>query len=164
MMIFIGSQTTLFLGRVDLRVMPDDLLIFVFDTNIFIRLALGRSLYAQHIRQLWMTGHFVVASAESILGEVERALHYPAIQRDYSLSDADIENFMQLIRSVVILTDELYEVDTIKADASDNIFLACALESAADYLISEDGHIREIKYYRGTQIIGFDQLEALLSA
>ncbi len=144
--------------------MPDDLLIFVLDTNIFIRLALGRSSYAQNIRQLWMAGHFVVASTESILDEVGRALHYPAIQRDYSLSDADIENFMQTIRPAVMLTDELYEVDTIKADASDNMFLACALESGADYLVSEDSHLREIKYYHGTQIIGFDQLEALLSA
>ena len=67
--------------------MPDDLLIFVFDTNSFIRLALGRSLYAQRVRQLWMAGRFVVASTESILDEVRRALHYPDIQRDYHLSE-----------------------------------------------------------------------------
>lgn len=135
----------------------------VLDTNIFIRLALGRSLYAQRARQAWLDGLFVVASSISILSEVERVLHYPEVRDDYHLSDDDLARFLQLIRDSVFLTDDLYEVDRVVADPTDNKFLACALESGADYLISEDHHLREIKHYHGTQIIGFDQLSSLLA-
>jgi len=135
--------------------------IAVWDTNIFVRIALGRSPRARNIRQAWMSGRFVVAASESILREVERVMRYPEVQRDYGLTESDIARFLQLVRATVVLTDELYEIQAIPADSSDNVFLACALEAGADYLVSQDAHLRDLKYYHGVQIIGFSQLEAL---
>jgi predicted nucleic acid-binding protein len=48
-------------------------------------------------------------------------------------------------------------------DLSDNVFLACALEAGADYLVSQDVHLRNLKYYHGVQVIGFEQLEAMIA-
>jgi len=135
----------------------------VFDTNIFVRIALGRSRRARNIRQAWMSGRFVVATSESILREVERVMRYPEVQRDYGLTEPEVARFIQLVRATVALTDELYQVEAVAEDSSDNIFLACALEAGADYLVSEDAHLRDLKYYQGVQVIGFDQLDALIS-
>ena len=137
--------------------------IAVFDTNIFVRIALGRSPRARKIRQAWMSGRFVVAAAESILREVERVMRYPEVQSDYGLTSNDIERFLQLVRATVALTDELYQVETVAADSSDNVFLACALEAGADFLVSQDSHLRSLKYYHGVQVIGFEQLEVLIA-
>ncbi len=46
----------------------------------------------------------------------------------------------------------LYEVQRSR-DPDDDIFLACALEGNADYLVSGNSHLLEIKYYYGTQIV-----------
>lgn len=138
--------------------------IVVFDTNIFVRVALGRSRRARAIRQAWQAGEFVIAASRAILQELERVLHYPEVQGDYHLSDAEIAAFIRLVGQTVILTDELYQVETIEADASDNVFLACALEAGADYLVSEDTHLRYLKYYHGIHLIGLEQLADLVAA
>jgi predicted nucleic acid-binding protein len=38
-------------------------------------------------------------------------------------------------------------------DISDNIFLACAMEAKADYIISRDPHLRNLKHFHGIKII-----------
>lgn len=138
-------------------------IIAVLDTNIVVRIALGRSRHAQIIRRAWLSGEFIVAASRAILAEIERVMHYPEIQGRYHLSEEDIGQFVEALRATVILTDDLYQVEAVEADASDNVFLACALEAGADYLVSEDAHLRNLKYYQGVQIIGFDQLEWLIS-
>ena len=56
----------------------------------------------------------------------------------------------------------LYAVSKIEADPSDDKFLACALEGAADYIISEDPHLRDLKDYQGIAIIGLEQFSEKL--
>ncbi len=86
---------------------PQTPLIVVFDTNIFVRIALGRSRRAQNMRRAWLTGRFVVAASGSILREVERVMRYPEVQLDYHLSESDIAHFIQTIHATVALTEEL---------------------------------------------------------
>ncbi len=53
-------------------------------------------------------------------------------------------------------------MDRVKEDPDDNIFLACAVEGDADYLVSEDPHLRNIKYYHGVQIIGLADFQKIV--
>jgi predicted nucleic acid-binding protein len=89
--------------------------------------------------------------------------HYPRIQQTFHLSDKDIADVWEEIRRRVFFTEGLYNVFAVERNTSDNVFLACALEAGADYLVSQDAHLRDLKYYHGTQIIGWTQLLALLS-
>ena len=52
-----------------------------------------------------------------------------------------------------VITQGLYEVKKIRHDPKDNMFLACALEGKADYIVSRDPHLRNIKHFHGIQII-----------
>ena len=56
----------------------------------------------------------------------------------------------------------LYAVSKIEADPSDDKFLACALEGAADCIISEDPHLRDLKDYQGIVIVGLEQFSEKL--
>ncbi len=59
----------------------------------------------------------------------------------------------------------MYEgVTAVRDDPSDNIFLACALEAGADYLVTQDPHLLNLKYYRGIQIISLEQFARSLNA
>jgi len=50
----------------------------------------------------------------------------------------------------------------VQVDLSDNVFLAACLEAGADYLVTQDAHLLNIKYYHGTQIISLPQFAQLL--
>jgi predicted nucleic acid-binding protein len=45
------------------------------------------------------------------------------------------------------------EVARIKDDPSDNMFLACALEAEADFIVSDDVHLNKLKAFHGIQIV-----------
>lgn len=44
-------------------------------------------------------------------------------------------------------------MDVIKEDPSDNKYLACAHEGEADYIVSGDHHLLDIKAFKGIEII-----------
>ncbi|MBC8449754.1 MAG: hypothetical protein H8D78_18640 [Chloroflexi bacterium] len=53
-------------------------------------------------------------------------------------------------------------VKKVEADPSDDKFLACALEGDADFIVSEDPHLRNLKQYQGTRIISLEQFSRKL--
>lgn len=131
----------------------------VLDTNILVRLALKRTANAQGVWDAFLSGAFQLALSESILDEVERVLRYPRIARKNKLTAAIRAEFLTALRENAILVEELYEVERVVPDPTDDKFLACALEAYADYVVSEDNHLREIKYFHGVQIVGLAQFQ-----
>lgn len=134
----------------------------VFDTNILVRLALK---WARAIDRLWHALRnqvFVLVLSASILAELERVLNYPRIQHRYDLDAEQITSVLNDLREIVTLTEEAYEVSRVQRDPTDDIFLACALEAYADYLVTEDNHLLSIKQYHGVQIIGLEQFQKII--
>jgi uncharacterized protein len=44
-------------------------------------------------------------------------------------------------------------VEAIKDDPSDNIYLACAVEGKADFVVSGDAHLRNLKSFQAIRIV-----------
>ena len=53
----------------------------------------------------------------------------------------------------VILVFPSRRVGIIREDPSDDMFLECAIEARADYLISGDQHLKRLKSFRGIEIM-----------
>ncbi len=53
----------------------------------------------------------------------------------------------------VIDTNLFVSTHRITIDPTDNKFLACALEAKADFIVSGDHHLLELKHYQGIQIV-----------
>ena len=45
------------------------------------------------------------------------------------------------------------KIAAIEEDPTDNIFLACAIDGEADYIISGDHHLLDLGSYEGVQIV-----------
>ncbi|NCO65593.1 MAG: putative toxin-antitoxin system toxin component, PIN family [Candidatus Aquicultor secundus] len=45
------------------------------------------------------------------------------------------------------------KIDVITEDPSDNMFLVCAVEGKADFIISGDNHLLDVGTYQGIQIL-----------
>ena len=125
----------------------------VIDTNIMVSVAFAKEGLAKELRDMIADGDFMLVASKEILKELYEVLHYPHIVKRFAPTKDDINEFIALIMEQALITKGLYNVDRIKVDPTDNMFLACALEANADYIVSRDPHLRNIKHYHGIQIV-----------
>jgi hypothetical protein len=126
----------------------------VIDTNLFISGVFASKGHTYQLQELWVAGAFELAVSEDILKEIRHTLLKPHLRKKQIVLNGEENEFIELIRErALIVTQDLLKTDKIKKDLSDNKFLACALEAKADYIVSGDNHILELKHFHGIQII-----------
>lgn len=116
------------------------------DSNIFIS-AFGWGGKPLRIIQLMEKGVLANCTSDAILGELTRAVAYPKLGFNPRLQARILE--------FVLSHSEIYEPRAsvrISADADDNKFIECALESMADYIITGDRKLLEIRQFRHVKI------------
>jgi len=125
----------------------------VIDTSVMVSLAFAKSGLAQELRNLIAREEFTLVASREILAELFRVLNYPRIIQQFNPSKEDIDEFIGLIVEKALLTEGRYTVLKIKNDPADNMFLSCALEAKADFIVSRDPHLRNLKHFHGVRII-----------
>jgi len=121
------------------------------DVNIYISGVIKRDGQANQIFK--RAAEFVLYSSEPILKDLERVLHYDRVQKKFLLSEAKIIDYLIAVRTTHVLTPGLLEVSIVHDDPDDDKIVACALEAEADYIISGDHHLLNLKHYRDIQIV-----------
>ena len=125
----------------------------VIDTNLFISGLFARDSLSAQLQNLWINLDFELVTSIEIIKEISRVLNYPRIKDHFKPKDKNIKRFFRLIFRKAIIAKDIYKTDRITNDPTDNKFLACALEKSADYIVSRDSHLRNIKHYHGIQIV-----------
>jgi uncharacterized protein len=124
----------------------------VVDTNLFVSGLFAKDSPATELQDLWISRKFELVTSLEILRELSRVLQYPRIKERLQLKDDTIRRFFRLIFRKAVITRDLYSIDRIIKDPTDNKFLACALEAKADYIVSGDKHLRDLKHFHGVKI------------
>ena len=138
-------------------------LVIIADINILLPLLFGQTQRAKFLRKAWKSLGFRLVLTPQILDELSRVVTYPKVLTNFGLDTASVTSAIQILKRIAILLPGDYaEVDVIEEDPSDNIYLAAALESGADYLVTQDRHILSLKYFYGTQIISLEQFVRVL--
>jgi putative PIN family toxin of toxin-antitoxin system len=125
----------------------------VIDTSVMVSVAFAKEGLAKKLRDLIADEAFTLVTSKDILTELYRVLHYPHIQKRFKPTQKDIDAFIAMIIEHADLTEGKYKVHKIKDDPSDDMFLACAMEAQADFIISRDPHLRNVKQFQGIKII-----------
>ena len=125
----------------------------VIDTNVMVSVAFAKKGLAKKLRNLIADDAFILITSKAILKELYEVLHYPHIVERFKPSEEDIEEFIGMIIEHAVITKGTYSIDGITEDPRDDMFIACALEGKADYIISRDPHLRNIKHFQRIQII-----------
>lgn len=102
--------------------------------------------------------------SEEILEETTQVLlTYDRIRKKYHYSDEEAVGYLETL--IIIATEvikRLPKIRVIKNDPKDNHVLACGLKSKADYIVSKDEHLTDLKEYQGIKIVSSrDFLEIL---
>jgi hypothetical protein len=125
----------------------------VIDTNLFISGMFARDSLSAQLQNLWINQEFELVTSLEIMREVSRVLSYPRIKERFKPKEENVRRFFRLIFRKAIISKDVYHTDKIVDDPTDNKFLACALEKKADYIVSRDPHLRNLKHFHGIQII-----------
>jgi putative PIN family toxin of toxin-antitoxin system len=126
----------------------------VLDTNIIVSAAISSKGAPFDILEAWRTQRrFMLVTSPQILGEVLRVFEYPKIKKSYGLTDKTIERVILPLAKYAAVTPGELTVKEVKDDPTDDMFLACAIEGEADFIVSGDRHLLEIGTYRGVPIL-----------
>ena len=125
----------------------------VVDTSVMVSVAFAKEGLAKELRDLFAEKAFTLVTSKEILAELYRVLHYPRIRKQFHPSEEDVDEFIGLILEKALLTPGSYSLHRIKDDPTDDMFLACAMEGKADYIVSRDPHLRNLKQFQGIKII-----------
>lgn len=93
--------------------------------------------------------------SDFIVREVESVLPRTHIQKKYtSLVTPRLQaRFLADVRGVATMVDVHTTLQVVKEDEKDNQLLACAVDGQADYLVTGDHHLLDIKTFRGINIL-----------
>lgn len=126
----------------------------VLDTNVIISGILKEdSVPGQLLKAFLEENKFLLVTSMEILREIALVLRYPKIQKIHGWSEERIETFHLRFLEVSLLTKGEIKVEVIKDDPEDNKFLSCALEGEADYIVTGDIHLKQLKEYKGVKIL-----------
>lgn len=125
----------------------------VIDTSVMVSVAFAKQGIARKLRDLIADHAFVMVTSKPILKELYEVLHYPHIVQRFNPSKQDINEFIGMIIENAMVTKNTYHIDGITLDPKDDMFIACALEGDADYIVSRDPHLRNIKHFQRIQIV-----------
>lgn len=104
-------------------------------------------------------------TADVIVEEVRRVLlERDYIRKRYVYDDAQVEQFLQHVRTLSTVVSSLPTVRVIDRDPKDDAILACAIAAKAKYLVSRDPHLLDLKTYRTIMILPPEALITMLRA
>lgn len=119
----------------------------VIDTSIFIASFWeGRS---RTVVELWKKGKITLCVSEAILKE-----YFYIIPRFNRLNKeaGELLSLFKARKNMKMITPSK-RLKVIKEDPVDNKFLECAAEAKAEYIISADKHLRNLRKYEGVRIV-----------
>lgn len=70
----------------------------------------------------------------------------------------EIEEFITALIEVCEMVLPRQRIEMIKEDPADNMFLECAIEAKADYIVSGDKHLLKLKEFQGITMINASAL------
>jgi len=123
----------------------------VFDANIFI------SAFFWHGKPSVIVGMAedglgTLYITDEIIAEIEMVLR----KRKFRLTEENVEYYLQRIKRIstkITVADSERITTGGSRDKTDNKYLECAVAANADYIISGDIHLLELKEFRGIKIV-----------
>jgi len=128
----------------------------VFDTNVFISALFNPKKPSAQLLALVLQGKIKLIISPQIIGEIERVLTYPRVKKllkKRKTTAGEIEEGIVKALKLGVLTPGDLTVAAVPDDPADDMFLACALEGQADFIVSGDHHLLDLSIYQGIQIL-----------
>jgi putative PIN family toxin of toxin-antitoxin system len=130
----------------------------VIDTNLFISFLIGKRL--KGLRNKLIECSIELVFAEQNIQELQIVTDRPKFRRYFPKADvADLVKFIRIIGSEYLI----HKVEQICRDPKDDFLLALSKKGKANYLVTGDTDLLELKNYHNTQIITVNEFENIIN-
>ena len=136
----------------------------VLDANIFASALIKPDSKPGKVLDLLRQVQVEIVLSPPIIKEIKRILLYPKISRYHHKSIQEIDAYFEDLLIFAWMVEGEDVVDVIKADPTDNKYLACAHEGEADYIVSGDHHLLDLGAYEGIPIITASEFISIWSS
>lgn len=133
------------------------------DANIYASAVLKPSSNPGQIIDLVRRNDVHLLVSPDILAELKAVLLYPRLLKLHHRSPKWIRAYVRELFNLAEMIPGDMEVNAIKDDPSDNIYLACAVEGKADLIVSGDRHLKDLKSFRQIPIVDSDKFLQVIS-
>ncbi len=137
----------------------------VLDTNVMVSAILSPRSTSAQIMRLVLDGVVNLIISHDILDETLRVIRYPKLvnlMKKNSVALKEVEYVIDRLSAIAVVTPGKLTLDVIQDDPSDNKILACAVEGEADFIISGDHHLFELKEFQGIMIVNPSTFVAII--
>ncbi len=139
----------------------------VIDTNVFISSTMSTKGAPAQVFDKWLSGAFELIVSDDIMTEYRTVLRYGHVRKRHGLTPPEMEKLINdflrdFLRGVTLITPT-ETVHSVIDDPDDNKFLECAQAGGAEFVISGDKHLLNLKEYEGIQILSPSAFLLLLS-
>jgi uncharacterized protein len=123
----------------------------VFDTVVLVRGLLNPHNYCGHLLFQHAEAYRLFLS-RPLVEEMVEVLHRPELRSKFrSLAGMDLPAVLRILGRAEVV--EVATVPAVSRDPKDNKFLATAAAAAADYLMSQDNDLLDLRDYQGVKIL-----------
>lgn len=130
----------------------------VLDCNVVLSAVLFKGRLSTLV-ECWKSGAFRLLACKEMVEEWYRVLAYPK----FALTEREIRYLLEMEILPFIEPVRIKGIpDIIREDPSDNVYLACAEQGKADFLVSGDAHLLKLRSFQNFAIITPTKLLSLL--
>ena len=109
------------------------------DTNLVVRVLISPFGVTSQLLAALTEQAFHFVTSETLLEELVDVLRSPRLQKHAPFSDQDLRRIVGVLRRVAWVVPGHYQgIDKVPSDFKDNIVVCCALESGAEYIVTDD--------------------------
>jgi putative PIN family toxin of toxin-antitoxin system len=137
----------------------------VVDVNVLVSALVGPLGFSRRVLAAWEQGQIGLITAEGIITELDEKLRLPRINKRLPDPEANRQWIVQLLQTQAqVHVVPPHECQVVTGDPEDDYVLATARLSRADYLITGDQKLLDLKEYAGTKSVSPREFVAILEA
>lgn len=133
----------------------------VIDTNLLVSYALTKGATLSRLVIHWEKRAFVYLTSPPIIEELKEVLERPYLREKMVTDPQPLIDIVEADTEQV--TGELV-LKGVCRDPKDDIFIACAVEGEADYIVTGDKDLLDLGEYQGIRIVRPGEFVAILDA
>jgi len=133
----------------------------VLDTNLLVSYLLTQGKTISRIIAHWANGDIEVVVSPAIMEELVEVVRRPRLSRQMAV---DPQILIDLLSSEALHTQSNLAFPGASRDPKDDKFLACAVEGAADYIVTGDADLLSLGKFHTVQIVRPAEFVQLLIA
>ena len=135
----------------------------VFDSGVLVSAFLSKKGVSAELLHLAHQEFFQIFLCEEIFEEIRRVLlTYPHIRDRYFYSNRQVAMFCQGLRDATDLVNRLPTIKAVINDLNDDMIVACAVKARADFIVSRDEDLLELKKYKGIKVVSPEEFMEIL--